>query len=80
MIKHSISIRGHRTSISLEAPFWKELNQIARHRGISTSALITEIDENRSNAIASGSSAGGLSSAIRIYVLETLKAAITGDC
>lgn len=59
--KHSITIAGHRTSISLEAAFWAALNQIALAKGLSVNRLIAEIDAARS---------GNLSSAIRVYVLE----------
>ena len=64
MQKYSVSIKGHRTSISLEAPFWDELTRIARQRNISVASLITEIDKQRS---------GGLSSAIRVFILAELK-------
>ena len=61
-VKHSLTIAGHRTSISLEAPFWDALNEIAAARGQSLSALVAEIDSARTS--------GGLSSAVRVYVLE----------
>lgn len=64
MQKYSVSIKGHRTSISLEAPFWDELTRIAQQRNISVASLITEIDKQRS---------GGLSSAIRVFILAELK-------
>ena len=64
MKKRSVSIRGHRTSLSLEDGFWDELAAIARARGISVAALITEIDRTRT---------AGLSSAVRLFVLEELK-------
>ena len=64
MRKRSVSIRGHRTSLSLEDAFWDELSDIARSRGISVAALITEIDRTRT---------GGLSSAVRLFILEDLK-------
>jgi predicted DNA-binding ribbon-helix-helix protein len=63
IVKHSVSISGHQTSISLEAKFWELLRQNARERGISTNALITEIDSGRD---------GNLSSALRLYVLDRL--------
>ena len=62
--KRSLSIAGHRTSISLETPFWDELGRIARDRGLSVPALVAEIDAGRG--------AGNLSSALRVYVLETV--------
>ena len=58
--KRSVTIAGHRTSVSLEAPFWSALKEMAAERGISLSALIEEIDRGR---------AGNLSSAIRVFVL-----------
>lgn len=64
MQKYSVSIKGHRTSISLEAPFWDELTRIAQQRNISVASLITEIDKQRN---------GGLSSAIRVFILAELK-------
>lgn len=61
MKKRSVSIRGHRTSLSLEDAFWDELTLIAASRGQSVASLIAEIDQSRS---------GGLSSALRVFVLE----------
>ena len=64
MKKRSLSIRGHRTSLSLEDGFWEELAAIAAERGQSVAALITEIDRTRT---------GGLSSAVRLFILEALR-------
>ena len=64
MKKRSVSIRGHRTSLSLEDIFWDELAKIAQERGQSIAGLITEIDRTRGT---------GLSSAVRLYVLQALK-------
>ena len=64
MKKRSLSIRGHRTSLSLEDGFWEELTAIAAERGQSVAALITEIDRTRT---------GGPSSAVRLFVLEALR-------
>lgn len=64
MKKRSVSIRGHRTSLSLEDGFWDELARVAEDRGMSVAALITEIDRARK---------GGLSSAVRLFILEDLK-------
>ena len=64
MKKRSLSIRGHMTSISLEDEFWHELGRIAGERGVSVARLVGEIDSAR---------AGGLSSAIRLFVLATVK-------
>lgn len=65
-VKHSVTLHGHRTSISLEAPFWEELRRIAQDKSLPINALVAEIDAAR------GMDAG-LASAIRVYVLETLK-------
>ena len=70
MIKRSVTIQGHRTSISLEEPFWDCLKQIADTRGISVSALIADIDSTRTTQLAAGRQTGGLSSTIRIFILE----------
>ncbi len=59
--KHSLTIAGHRTSISLEQAFWEQLRDIAGARGLSLAALIGEIDAGRGKA--------NLSSAIRVFVL-----------
>jgi predicted DNA-binding ribbon-helix-helix protein len=67
VVKRSVAIAGHRTSVSLEAPFWAELHEIARQRGRSAQALVAEIDAGR----AAGQN---LSSAIRIFVLAAVKA------
>ncbi|MGC6454625.1 MAG: ribbon-helix-helix domain-containing protein [Candidatus Puniceispirillaceae bacterium] len=64
MKKRSISIRGHRTSLSMEDAFWDELARAARERGLSVAGLVTEIDRTRR---------GGLSSAVRLFILEDLK-------
>ena len=64
LAKRSVTIAGHRTSVSLEAPFWEVLKEIAGARGMSLNLLIEEID---------GSRRGNLSSALRVHVLEMLK-------
>ncbi len=66
MEKRSITIAGHRTSISIEDPFWQALADIAASRRMSIAALIAEIDRKRPEA-------GGLSSAIRLHVLAWYK-------
>jgi len=63
-IKRSVRIAGHATSISLEPAFWQALCEIAAQRGISVNALLTEIDAVRG---------GNLSSAIRLFVLESCR-------
>ncbi len=62
MAKRSIAIAGHRTSVSLEEPFWAGLGEIAKARGISLSALVAEIDRTRPQRT-------NLSSAVRLFVL-----------
>ncbi|HZB37664.1 MAG TPA: ribbon-helix-helix domain-containing protein [Beijerinckiaceae bacterium] len=65
IVKRSVAIAGHRTSVSLEQPFWDELQAIARKRGVSAQALIAEIDAGRAGQ--------NLSSAIRVFVLAAAK-------
>ncbi|MBA3326464.1 MAG: ribbon-helix-helix domain-containing protein [Rhodobacteraceae bacterium] len=60
--KHSLTLRGHRTSVSLERAFWDAFREIARAEGKSLNALAAEIDEARGAET-------GLASAIRMYVL-----------
>lgn len=64
-VKRSLTIRGHRTSISLESVFWTALKDEADASGQSLAALVAEIDEARG--------AGSLSSAIRVYLFEQLR-------
>ncbi len=64
--KHSVSIRGHRTSISLEPAFFTEIERMARERAIPVAALIAEADAARPDE-------SNLSSALRLMVLEDLK-------
>ncbi|MEO9338096.1 ribbon-helix-helix domain-containing protein [Mesorhizobium sp. SB112] len=64
--KYSVSIRGHRTSYSLERPFYDDLVSIAAAREIPLAALITEVDETRPRD-------ANLSSALRLFVLENAK-------
>jgi len=71
VVKRSIAIAGHRTSISLEEPFWEELRRIAARRGIAVAALVAEIDEGRAGE--------NLSSALRVHVLEDLRRARVDD-
>ena len=62
--KRSVIIAGHKTSVSLEEPFWEELAAIATKRNMSISLLIGEIDRARES---------NLSSALRLLVLEDLR-------
>lgn len=61
-VKRSFSIAGHRTSISLEAPFWEALRQAADEKGATVAGLVAAIDKQRG--------ASGLSSAVRVWVLD----------
>jgi len=61
IVKRSVRIAGHATSVSLEAAFWRGLCDIAAARRLSVNALLTAIDAGRS---------GNLSSAIRLFVLD----------
>lgn len=65
MKKHSVTLRGHATSITLEDEFWIILKKIAKDNDQSIASLIDEIDEKRLD-----NPTGGLSSAIRLYVLN----------
>ncbi|MDP2373618.1 ribbon-helix-helix domain-containing protein [Reyranella sp.] len=72
MRKRSVTIDGHRTSISLEDAFWAELSEIARARSLSLNALVAEIDHARGTP--QGSNTGNnLSGALRLYVLDDLR-------
>ena len=62
VIKRSLVIAGHRTSVSLEDAFWRRLRAIAAERGLSLNGLAAMIDASRGDA--------NLSSAIRVFVLE----------
>ena len=61
VLKRSIVIAGHKTSVSLEGEFWDSLKEIARERGMTVAELVAAIDANRQHA--------NLSSAIRLFVL-----------
>lgn len=62
VVKRSIVIAGHKTSVSLEEAFWKGLKEIAGGRGMTLSDLVATIDSERRQ--------GNLSSAIRVFVLD----------
>ncbi|WP_375262179.1 ribbon-helix-helix domain-containing protein [Palleronia sp.] len=64
--KHSLTLRGHRTSVSLEDEFWHEFRRIAREQGRAVNELAAEIDEGRGTAV-------GLASAIRVFVLDQVR-------
>ncbi len=62
MNKRSITIAGHRTSVSLEQPFWDALNEVAAARGSSLAALVAEVDRGRKAELS-------LSAALRLHAL-----------
>lgn len=64
LVKHSVRIAGHATSVSLEAPFWEALCEIAALRRLSVNALLAAIDAERG---------GNLSSAVRLFVLDSCR-------
>lgn len=65
-VKRSLTLRGHRTSVSLEDAFWDEFRRIAAARGQTINGLAARIDAERGDV--------GLASALRVFVLETLRA------
>lgn len=64
-VKHSLTLNGHRTSVSLETAFWTAFRQIADERGQALNALAAEIDAGRGDV--------GLASAIRVFVLHAVQ-------
>ena len=62
IVKRSVVIGGHKTSVSLEDPFWTDLKQIAHAQHVTLSALVAQIDDTRERS--------NLSSAIRVFVLH----------
>ncbi len=65
--KRSVIVSGHKTSVSLETPFWEELSRIAARSNQSMGALISTVDKTRD---------GNLSSALRLLVLRDLQGRI----
>ena len=63
MAKRSLTVTGHRTSISLEEPFWEALTEIAAARRSSIAAIVAGIDKGREDDT-------NLSAAIRVFVLD----------
>jgi len=64
IVKRSVRVAGHATSVSLEPAFWQGLCEIAVARGVSVNALVATIDAARG---------GNLSSAIRLFVLDSAR-------
>ena len=61
LIKKSITLKKHRTSLALEKEFWKALNKIAKNNKLSIESLISEIDMNRKSSLASST---------RVFILK----------
>ncbi len=66
-IKRSMTIAGHRTSITLEKPFWDQLQKIADQENLSVTEIVRRIDATREEH-------GSLTSAVRVFILEQLTA------
>jgi len=71
VVKRSIVIAGHKTSVSLEDAFWRGLKEIAAGRNMTLSDLVATIDGGRRQ--------GNLSSAIRLFVLEYYRVQASGN-
>ena len=71
VVKRSIVIAGHKTSVSLEDAFWDALKEIAARRNVTLSDLVASIDASRSQ--------GNLSSAIRLFVLDYFRSNGSGS-
>lgn len=65
-VKHSLTLKGHRTSVSLEAEFWQAFREIAAREQTPLNMLAARIDAERDEGT-------GLASAIRVYVLRSLR-------
>ena len=65
-VKRSVTVAGHRTSVSLERAFWDGLQAIAAARGCSLNRIVTEVDRRRG--------AAGLSGSLRVFVLDHYRA------
>jgi predicted DNA-binding ribbon-helix-helix protein len=70
VVKRSIVLGGHKTSVSLEEAFWIGMKEVAGQRSMTLSELVGEIDTNRHH--------GNLSSAIRLFVLDYFRSARVG--
>jgi predicted DNA-binding ribbon-helix-helix protein len=69
VVKRSIVVAGHKTSVSLEEAFWNGMKEISGERNMTLSELVGEIDSKRQQ--------GNLSSAIRLFVLDHFKSRAT---
>lgn len=70
VVKRSIVVAGHKTSVSLEEAFWNGMKEISTARGLTLSELVAEIDQARRH--------GNLSSAIRLFVLDYFRSRAFG--
>ena len=68
IVKRSIVIGGHKTSVSLEDAFWRGLKEIARDQRVTLSKMVADIDRSRQQS--------NLSSALRLYVLDRLRSPV----
>ncbi|MEO1657892.1 MAG: ribbon-helix-helix domain-containing protein [Pseudomonadota bacterium] len=66
LVKRSVSLDGHRTSVALEQMFWDEIDALAKRQGLSVSGLISQVDRGRHTD-------QNLASALRLAVLEALR-------
>lgn len=71
-VKRSLTLKGHRTSVSLEDAFWRAFREIAEEKSIAINALAAEIDTERDLET-------GLATAIRLYVLDHYRQAAQTD-
>jgi predicted DNA-binding ribbon-helix-helix protein len=71
VVKRSIVIGGHKTSVSLEEPFWLGLKEIAHNQQMTLSTMVGDIDTKRQQ--------GNLSSAIRLFVLDAVRSRMPVD-
>jgi predicted DNA-binding ribbon-helix-helix protein len=71
IVKRSIVLGGHKTSVSLEDAFWRGLKDIAHGQHVTLSNMVAEIDRSRQQS--------NLSSAIRLFVLDRLRAQATSS-
>ncbi len=65
-VKHSLTLHGHRTSVSLEGEFWAAFRDIAAYRGQTLNQLAAEVDESREGNV-------GLASALRVFILQNFR-------
>ena len=68
--RRSVTIAGHRTSVSLEDPFWDQLKKVSAERNVSIAQVVAEVDKARQT---------NLSSALRVFVLQELLKRQTSD-